>query len=101
MARKFIDTSGVVKLYIIEADTPTVQACVLAATELLIARLTPLEFRSTMYRKVREGRLTLAAAGSVLAAFAADLPNFTIIAIDEETSQQAEAPLDTYAPAVG
>jgi predicted nucleic acid-binding protein len=95
--RKFLDTSAEVKLYVPEPDTPVVQAEVDAADELLLSRLTELEFRSALYGMVRMGRISSSAANIAVTAFLSDLLNYTVVPIDEAVFQRAQILLDNHA----
>jgi predicted nucleic acid-binding protein len=95
--RKFFDSSAIVKLYVTEPDTPAVQAEMLTCDEVLISRLTPPEYRSAIYGKVREKNLSAADAGAALAAFSSSLGNFTVLQVSEAVWQRTELLLDSYA----
>ena len=97
MARKFLDTSAVARLYVFEADTPAVQAEVVTADETLISRLTLLEYRSAIYGMVRADRIGLVEAHTAVALFGRDLPNFALLELDEATFRPAETLVDAHA----
>ena len=78
MARKFSDTSAVVKLYVDEPDSADIQIHIEPSDELVISRLTLLEFRSALFGKVRQGTLTLADAQARNMLFSSDVANFTL-----------------------
>jgi len=56
VARLFLDTSVLIKLYHSEPNSSAVKEYVSSSDELLIARITPLEFRSAFYGLVRQNR---------------------------------------------
>ena len=101
MARTFIDTSALIKLYRTEPDSLSVRACILPADDILISQLTPLEFRSAFYGLVRQGLLALADAQVYIAAFQNDLPQYQVIPVEAKVFQEAELLLDTYAASEG
>ncbi len=60
-----------------------VQACTTPTDELLIARITPLEFRSAFFGLVRQGLLSPADAQNYIQAFDSDLAQYVVIPADE------------------
>jgi predicted nucleic acid-binding protein len=101
MARIFLDTSALIKLYRTEPDSPVVQACVAPSDELFIARITPLEYRSAFFGLVRQGLLSLAGAQAAILAFESDLPQYVSIVADEAVFVRAQGLLDTWAVSDG
>jgi predicted nucleic acid-binding protein len=101
MARNFLDTSGLIKLYRTEPETPAVQACLTPQDDLLIARITPLEFRSAFLGLVRQRLLPLASAQSYILAFESDLAQYSIVPAEEAVFLKAQVLLETYAASDG
>jgi predicted nucleic acid-binding protein len=96
MARVFLDTSALVKLYRTEPNSHLIQACVAPDDELLICNLTLLEFDSACLAWVRHNLVTEEDARARMAAFAADLGNYGIIEITQATWQHARLLLDQF-----
>lgn len=101
MARSFLDTSALIKLYRAEPNSPAVQDCVDPADELVVARITPLEFRSAFFGLVRQGVLSLVDAQAVIGAFEDDLPQYVTAAATEAAFFRAQALLDRWAVSDG
>jgi predicted nucleic acid-binding protein len=97
MRRSFLDTSGLVKLYRNEPNSAAVRACLSPSDELLISELAPLEFDAACLAWVRQGLVSEADARARMAAFAADLSNYTVIEIRGATWLQARTLLNQYA----
>ena len=97
MARLFLDTSALVKLYHTEPDSALVAACVNASDTLILSRLVLLEFRSTFYGLVRQAIITLPDALNYISDFEADVPLYGVLPIEGATFQEAERLLNTYA----
>ena len=101
MARSFLDTSALIKLYRAEPNSPAVLACVAPNDNLFIARITPLEFRSAFFGLVRQRLLSLADAQTVLLAFESDLAQYISVAADEAVFVRAQTLLDTWSVSEG
>lgn len=97
MARKFPDTSALIKLYRNEPNSPEVRACFAPNDALLIAQITPLEFPSAFYGLVRQKLLTEAEAGQYIAGFRADISRYEIVSADQVVYAEALRLLDKYA----
>lgn len=80
----YVDSSALLKRYVEEADSSAADALLRADGALLTARHTIVEVRRNLARLL-SGR-DLAAAR---AAFAGDLPSFSIIELDETTCESA------------
>lgn len=96
MARVFLDTSALVKLYRTEPDTQAVRACVSPDDELLLCDLTPLEFVSACLSWVRQGLVDESSARARIDAFKADLPGYGHVAITRATWSRALDLLDRF-----
>lgn len=97
MARLFLDTSALVKLYRMEANSPLIHRVVAPTDDLLIAQITPLELQSTFYGLVRQAVLPLAEAESLLTLFAGDLSAYTLIPADRGVVTRARRLLEQWA----
>jgi uncharacterized protein len=97
VAVKYVDTSAVVKLYIVEPDSAAFRISVAGATQILISRVTALEVASAFYGKVRQGQLNPADAAARLARFEADLPNYEVLSLSEAVLLRSRLLLDTHA----
>lgn len=75
MAHYFLDTSGLVKRYVVETGTAWVQSLTspTAGHSLFISRITQVETISAVIRRVRGGSLTARYASTVLSDFGYDL----------------------------
>jgi predicted nucleic acid-binding protein len=97
MRRVFLDTSGLVKLYRNEPNSTLVRACLVTGDELLISDLTPLEFDAACLAWVRQGLVAEVNARGRMSAFAADLPNYTMVEIRRATWARARMLRDQHA----
>ena len=99
MAAYFLDTSTVVKRYVLEMGTPWVQALTdrAAGHFLFVARITDVEMTAALARRRRLGSLSLAEAGRALAAFRQDLAQqYRIVEIAIPLLQQASQLADRH-----
>lgn len=101
MRRVFLDTSALVKLYRNEPNSALVRACLVTDDDLLISELTPLEFDAACLAWVRQGLVVEADARRRMSAFAADLPNYTMVEIRSATWARARTLLDQFAVSEG
>lgn len=86
--RVFVDTSALFALYQSQAKTYQVEACVKGA-KIIISRIALLEFRSTVYRVVRGGKLRLTEGRALVEAFRKDLKNYVIEEMGTKLWQEA------------
>jgi predicted nucleic acid-binding protein len=84
MARKFVDTSALLKLYVPEPDSAVIQSELAFAATLIISRLTLLELPSAVYGKVRSGDISASDAAIAIASFESGLSLFQVLPISEE-----------------
>ncbi len=96
MARFYVDTSALFKLYRAEPNSAAVLACVSQQDTIVIAHTTPLEVRSAAYRLVRDGRVTRADAAAIVAAFESDLPSYVVVEPSSRVIGTASALLDAH-----
>jgi predicted nucleic acid-binding protein len=99
VAAYFLDTSTVVKRYVLETGTPWVQALTdpAAGHFLFVARITELEMTAAIARRRRLGSLTPAQAATALAAFRQDFDQqYRIMEISIPLLQQSSQLADRY-----
>src|ERR1700722_11725557 len=96
MARLFLDTSALVKLYRAEPDSPAVRACIAPGDELVISPITPLEFRSAFFGLSRQQIIELVQAEKIIDTFLNDLSQYTVIPITHEVVNLAESLLQNW-----
>ncbi len=101
MARKFLDTSAVVKLYVNEPESALVQAHVDPADTLLITTLSALEFLSALYGKVRQRQLLEADADARVGLFNLDLPSFVTLPLGPAEFERERLLLERYGKSEG
>lgn len=85
----YLDTSGLVKLYIREEDSDTIAAAVASATVVATSLLAYPEACAAFERRRREKGITPAALKTVMQAFDADWPSFVAVGIDANLSREA------------
>lgn len=96
MARHFVDTACVVKLYRAEPNSPIVMALFAPGDELVVSELATVEFRSAMYGLVRQGLLTPPQAAIFVADFTADLPSYEIVEMERKVILLARTLIETW-----
>jgi predicted nucleic acid-binding protein len=101
VARLFVDTSALFKLYRAEPNSPAIVACVTQQDNVLLAEITTLEFRSACHGLVRQGIETPQNTASYLTKFLGDLAQYETIALDRSCLQMTERLLDTHAVSIG
>jgi uncharacterized protein len=101
MARLFVDTSALVKLYRNEPQSPAVQASLGANDVLVISGIAFLEFQSAFFGLVRQGLIRVGDARQRIACLQQDLPNFVVIPLSQALVASAEILLDRFAVAEG
>ena len=101
MARHFVDTSALVKLYRTEPLTAAVQACVAPNDTLVISGIACLEFQSAFFGLVRQNRIAPAHAQQRIALLRQDLPNFAVVPISQALAASAEVLIDRFGVSEG
>jgi predicted nucleic acid-binding protein len=99
VAAYFLDTSTVVKRYVLEIGTPWVQALANPAAGhfLFVARITDVEMTAALARRRRLGSLSPAEAGRVIAAFRQDFAqDYRIVEIAIPLLQRASQVADRH-----
>jgi predicted nucleic acid-binding protein len=100
VARKPMDTSAVMKLYLAEPNSPQVRACLAVEDELILLELVSIEIVSAAYGLVRQGKATVAEADALIAAYEKDKAGYILIPFREEIRTEADRLLRTYAATV-
>lgn len=90
MARHFVDTSALVKLYRNEPLTTAVQACLAPSDTLLLSGIASLEFQSAFFGLVRQNLVSQAHALQRLSLLQQDLANFAVIPLTQALVVSAE-----------
>jgi len=94
MARHFLDTSALVKLYRSEPQTQAVQTCIMPNDVLVLSGIAFLEFQSAFFSLVRQKYISTVDAQQRIALLQQDLGNFEIIPLSQSHVQTAESLLN-------
>jgi predicted nucleic acid-binding protein len=97
VARRFLDTSALIKLYVVEPDSPTIRAIVVPSDDLVISRLTVADYRAAVHGKIRLGSLDANTAQQALRLFERSLQHYTVAPLVESGFVTAEQLLDRFA----
>ncbi len=90
MARDYFDTSAIIKLYRVKPNSTLVRGCVDPTDTFLTAQFTFSEYLSAAYGWVRRQELTLQESEQLIALFANDLPNSTLLPREEAVVRETE-----------
>ena len=101
MARHFVDTSALVKLYRDELNSPAVPAVISTDDRLVICELALLEFRSALHALVRRREMSGEHARTRIALFEQDRRNYEIVPLTSVLAQNAMGLLDQFGIAQG
>src|SRR5260221_1851507 len=101
MARHFVDTSALVKLYRTEPRTLEVQACVGPNDLLVLSGIAFLEFQSAFFGLVRQRLITERDADQRIALLKQDIRNFEIIPLVQSLVAAAEVLLGRFGVSEG
>jgi predicted nucleic acid-binding protein len=93
MARLYIDTSSLVKLYRTEPDSAAVQAVIGSNDELVISDLARLEFRSAFARLERQSLIASADDANFVSGLNSAIGQCTVIALTSAIAGFAESPI--------
>lgn len=96
MARHFVDTSALVKLYRNEPQSPAVQACIGQNDVLVLSGIAYLEFQSAFFGLVRQQAISQTNASQRIALLTQDLKNFEIIPLLQSLVSSAEVLVDRF-----
>ena len=101
MARHYVDTSALVKLYRNEPLTAAVQACLATNDTLILSGIASLEFQSAFLGLVRQNLVGQAQALQRIALLRQDLANFTVIPLTQALVVSAEALISRFGVSEG
>ena len=93
----FCDTSALVKLYIVEAESETLKARVQDAEAVAVCRIAWAEAFAALSRRAREVPEDAALIEQAKAALAADWPHFVVLEITQPLVERAGEYADTFA----
>ena len=95
--KTFLDTSSLIKLYHQEEGSDFVMKTVSDGTSgIFLSELTILEFRSAIWKKIREKKITKNAALEVIKCFQTDSVNFQWIMLQSDIIESASQLLMKY-----
>lgn len=86
----FLDTSALVKLYHEEDSSLEVERALSNVEEIYLSGLAELEFRSTIWKKIRTKEIDEDIANTVIEAFEYDSNNYSWVEIDSEIIQSSK-----------
>jgi predicted nucleic acid-binding protein len=93
----FLDTSALVKLYIVEADSPVVHASVNRAETVAVCRIAWAEACAALGRRAREVPADEAAIIAARGALARDWPHFFVVEVTQTVVERAGEFAETFA----
>lgn len=93
----FLDTSTLVKLYIVEADSAAVHTAVSHAETVAVCRIAWAEANAALARRAREVPADEAGLIAARGALARDWPNFFIMEVTQPVVERAGEFADTFA----
>src|SRR2546423_8674363 len=96
MARYFLDTFAVVKLYRTEPNSPAIRRLIAARDEMVVAETMRIEYRSAIGRLVRQGTVSPAGSVAYLTAFDADRQSYDVVELNADILRDAERLLDRH-----
>jgi predicted nucleic acid-binding protein len=96
LARLFLDTSALIKLYRIEPDSPVIIAQIAPDDDLLLSGTTPLEVYSAFRGMERRGEITATVASAYIGMFELDRPKYNIQPVDSLLVPRATSLLNTH-----
>jgi predicted nucleic acid-binding protein len=85
----FLDTSALVKLYVVERWSPTVEKAVAASDRVFVSFLAYPEARAAFARRQREGAISAARLGSLVDAFDGEWESYSRVGVSEGTARLA------------
>ena len=93
----FCDTSALLKLYILEADSEVVKARVTESEAVAVCRIAWAEAHAALSRRAREVPGDAAVIEQAKAALAQDWPRFVVMEVDQVLVERAGDYADTFA----
>ncbi len=85
----FLDTSALAKRYIGEAGTVDVNNYFISSNSFILSPITPIEFSSMIYRRLRDKSIPLEAINEILAVWQKEQPFFQYISFNPDIVQTA------------
>jgi uncharacterized protein len=92
----FIDTSSLVKRYVEEHGSPSVDSFFSDGNEIGISAVTPLEMRSALNRKLRENTISADTYERALGYFNSDTGSFAIVPFSHVVVEKAAGLIDAH-----
>ena len=93
----FLDTSALVKLYIVEADSPAIHEAVARAETVAVCRIAWAEACAALARRARDVSADEPAIIAARQALARDWPHFLIVEVTQAVVERAGEFADTFA----
>jgi len=93
----FLDTPALVKLYIVEADSPAVHAAAARAETVAVCRIAWAEACAALARRAREVPADEAAIIAARQALARDWPHFFVVEVTQPVVERAGEFAETFA----
>lgn len=93
----FLDTSALVKLYIVEADSPIVHASVARAETVSVCRIAWVEACAALARRAREVPGDEDAIAAARQALTRDWPHFFVVEVTQSVVERAGEFAETFA----
>jgi predicted nucleic acid-binding protein len=95
--KAFLDTSSLIKLYHYESDSDIIEGILSKEVdEIFLSELAVLEFRSAIWKKVKEGEIDEGLALKVISYFEDDFDNFQCIKLQSDIIKVASELLMKY-----
>jgi predicted nucleic acid-binding protein len=93
----FCDTSALLKLYIVEAESAALKAHLLEVEAVAVCRIAWAEAHAALSRRAREVTADAPTIELAKAALAADWPHFLVLEVDQSLVERAGDYADTFA----
>ena len=93
----FCDTSALVKLYLVEAESDALKALAAEAEAVAVCRIAWAEAHAALSRRAREVPADAPSIGLAKQALAADWPHYLIVEVTQAVVEQAGEFADTFA----
>ncbi len=93
----FCDSSALLKLYVVEAETDSMLEAAAASEMIAVCRVTWAECMAAMARRVRENPQDQTAIAQARERYAVDWPQFLILEVTQELVELAGEHADTFA----
>lgn len=93
----FCDTSALVKLYLVEAESDAVKALAAEAESVAVCRIAWAEAYAALSRRAREVPADATLIGQAKRALSADWPHYLVVEVTQNVVEQAGEFADTFA----